>query len=458
MATPLGYIQHLYKRFGFGISLEEAKQLKSKKLGEIVNELFNASIVAIPLKAVAIDSIPKAKEAMTEGMNKKDLNKLIHTYSESLNTSWIKQLGTTRAVVREKQTLFWHNHFSCRLRNPYLVQELNNVHRKFAFSGFRELLFNVSKSAAMLQFLNNQQNKKQHPNENFARELMELFTLGRGFYTEQDVKESARAFTGWSFNRDTFEYEFKEKQHDFDKKSFLGREGNFAGEDIINIIMDQRQTAYFLCRKMYAYYVNDVVDEKRVKELADFYYANAYNTDMLLRKIALSDWFYSPQNTGHKIKPPVDFLVTLNRQFNIQYESDATLIVIQRSLGQLLFYPPNVAGWPGGKSWINSSTLMLRLRLPSMLLNSGVIDIEAEDDDPDDGIMAMTRSVYKNYKTVVNWENITNLYKQASLEDLSVMFLGSEPEPALKTLIKTDTGSVKELILKFVSLPHYQLY
>ena len=458
MATPVQYILHLYKRFGFGISLEEAKALKSKKLGEIVNELFNASIVSTGLVSVAIDSIPKAKDAMTEGMNKKDLNKLINVYSENLNTDWIKQLVNTKAVVREKQTLFWHNHFACRLRNPYLVQELNNIHRKFAFANFRELLFNVSKSAAMLQFLNNQQNKKMHPNENFARELMELFTLGRGNYTEQDVKESARAFTGWSFNKDTFEYEFKEKQHDFDKKTFLGREGNFAGEDIINIIMDQRQTAYFLCKKMYAYYVNDVVDEKRVKELADFYYMNAYDTDKLLRKIALSDWFYASQNIGNKIKAPVDFLVTLNRQFNIEYESNSTLIVIQRSLGQLLFYPPNVAGWPGGKSWINSSTLMLRLRLPSMLLNSGVIDMEAEDDDPDDGIMAMTKSVYKNYKTQVNWEKIIGEYKNAELNDVASVLLGSELETNLKSVIQTNTGSTKELILKLISLPHYQLY
>jgi len=458
MATPVQYILHLYKRFGFGISLEEAKALKSKKLGEIVNELFNASIVSTGLVSVAIDSIPKAKDAMTEGMNKKDLNKLINVYSENLNTDWIKQLVNTKAVVREKQTLFWHNHFACRLRNPYLVQELNNIHRKFAFANFRELLFNVSKSAAMLQFLNNQQNKKMHPNENFARELMELFTLGRGNYTEQDVKESARAFTGWSFNKDTFEYEFKEKQHDFDKKTFLGREGNFAGEDIINIIMDQRQTAYFLCKKMYAYYVNDVVDEKRVKELADFYYMNAYDTDKLLRKIALSDWFYASQNIGNKIKAPVDFLVTLNRQFNIEYESNSTLIVIQRSLGQLLFYPPNVAGWPGGKSWINSSTLMLRLRLPSMLLNSGVIDMEAEDDDPDDGIMAMTKSVYKNYKTQVNWEKIIGEYKNAELNDVASVLLGSELEANLKSVIQTNTGSTKELILKLISLPHYQLY
>jgi len=458
MATPVQYILHLYKRFGFGISLEEAKALKSKKLGEIVNELFNASIVSTGLVSVAIDSIPKAKDAMTEGMNKKDLNKLINVYSENLNTDWIKQLVNTKAVVREKQTLFWHNHFACRLRNPYLVQELNNIHRKFAFANFRELLFNVSKSAAMLQFLNNQQNKKMHPNENFARELMELFTLGRGNYTEQDVKESARAFTGWSFNKDTFEYEFKEKQHDFDKKTFLGREGNFAGEDIINIIMDQRQTAYFLCKKMYAYYVNDVVDEKRVKELADFYYMNAYDTDKLLRKIALSDWFYASQNIGNKIKAPVDFLVTLNRQFNIEYESNSTLIVIQRSLGQLLFYPPNVAGWPGGKSWINSSTLMLRLRLPSMLLNSGVIDMEAEDDDPDDGIMAMTKSAYKNYKTQVNWEKIIGEYKNAELNDVASVLLGSELETNLKSVIQTNTGSTKELILKLISLPHYQLY
>lgn len=458
MATPVEYILHLYKRFGFGISLEEAKLLKPKKLGEIVNELFNASIVSTPLKSVAIDSVPKAKEAMEEGMSKKELNKIIHTYSENLNTDWIKQLVNTKAVVREKQTLFWHNHFACRLRNPYLVQELNNIHRKFAFANFRELLFNVSKSAAMLQFLNNQQNRKQHPNENFARELMELFTLGRGHYTEQDIKESARAFTGWSFNRETFEYEFKEKQHDDGKKTFMKRDGNFGGEDIINIIMDQKQTAYFICRKLYAYYVNDVVDDKRVKELAEYYYANAYNTDMLLRKIALSEWFYAPKNLGNKIKPPVDLLVTLNRQFGIRYEKEAVQIVIQRSLGQLLFYPPNVAGWPGGKSWINSSTLMLRLRLPSMLLNSGTIDIEAEDDDPDDGIMTMSQSVYKNYKTEVDWGSLIHTYKEVSLSDMSALFLGSEPEPALKDIIKADTGSIKELILKLVSLPHYQLY
>lgn len=364
----------------------------------------------------------------------------------------------TRAVVREKQTLFWHNHFACRLRNPYLVQELNNIHRKFAFANFRELLFNVSKSAAMLQFLNNQQNKKQHPNENFARELMELFTLGRGNYTEQDIRESARAFTGWTFNRDTFEFEFKEKQHDFDRKTFMKREGNFGGEDIINIIMDQKQTAYFICKKIYAYYVNDVPDESRVKELAAYYYANACNTDMLLRKIALSDWFYAPQNIGNKIKPPVDLLVSLSRQFNIVYESDATLIQIQRSLGQLLFYPPNVAGWPGGKNWINSSTLMLRLRLPSMLLNSGTIDIETEDDDPDDGIMGMNTSVYKNYKTQINWELLNITYKSMSMEELSRLLLGTEPEQALKEIIKTDTGSTKELILKLTSLPHYQLH
>ncbi len=458
MATPVEHILHLYKRFGFGISLEDAKLLRPKKLGEIVNELFNASIVSTGLSAVSIDSIPKAKDAMTEGMNKKELNKMINLYSENLNTDWVKQLVNTKAVVREKQTLFWHNHFACRLRNPYLMQELNNVHRQFAFSHFRELLFNVSKHAAMLQFLNNQQNKKQHPNENFARELMELFTLGRGNYTELDVKESARAFTGWSFNKDTFEYEFKEKQHDFDKKIFLKREGNFGGEDIINIIMDQKQTAYFLCKKMYAYYVNDVVDEKLVKELADFYYLNQYDTDKLLRKIALSDWFYAPKNRGNKIKSPIDFLVTLNRQFNIEYESNTTLIVIQRGLGQLLFYPPNVAGWAGGKSWINSSTLILRLRLPSMLLNSGVIDIETEDDDPDDGIMAMTKSSYKNYKTQVNWEKIITEYKTTELDEVAAVLLGSKPEEELKTIIKADTGSTKELILKLVSLPHYQLY
>ncbi len=457
MATPIRYIVHLYKRFGFGISLEDAKVLQSKSLNDIVNGLFNASIVSLPLVTLSSDSIPNGKEARMEGMNKKEVGKLIQEYSENLNADYIKQLVNTKAVVREKQTLFWHNHFACRVRNPFMVQELNNVHRKFAFSHFREMLFNVSKNAAMLQFLNNQQNKKSHPNENFARELMELFTLGLGNYTETDVKEAARAFTGWSFNRQNYEYEFIEKQHDNGQKIFLKREGGFGGEDIINIIMDQKQTAHFLCTKIYKFYVNDTVNEKQVTELANFYYTNQCDTEKLLRKIALSDWFYAIENIGNKIKTPIELLVSLTRQFEIQYENASTLITLQRGLGQLLFFPPNVAGWPRGKQWINSSTLILRLRLASMLLNDGVIDVETKDDDPDDGPPEMSESVYRNLKTKVNWQQINSVYKEMEMKDSAMILLGKMPDQELMNIIKKDTTSTKELLLKMLSLPHYQL-
>ncbi len=460
MSTPIPHILHLYRRAGFGISLQQAKDLGKKSIKDIVNGLFSASAVATYLREVEISSVPRGKEAQEQGMSKKDLNTLIKDYTEKLNTGWVKQMNTTQAVLLEKQTLFWHNHFACRIREPYLLQELNNIHRKFAFASFRELLINVSKSAAMLQFLNNQQNKKEHPNENFARELMELFTIGRGNYTEQDIKESARAFTGWGFDKDTYDYTFREKQHDSGNKTFMGRSGDFGGEDIINIIMDNKLTARYLVTKLYKYYVNDTVHEAHVSQLADYYYNNQYNTEKLLKRIFTADWFYDPGNMGCNIKSPVEFLVSMSRTFNITYNDPKVLMGIQRGLGQVLFFPPNVAGWPGGKNWIDASTLMLRLRLPSLLINDGLIDFDDRFDEPDittDMVSQRQTFVSKKFNTSVNWEAIAAQYKDYTLQQLESEFLAVPVNKVFEDAVKQNNTTNREYILKLLSLPQYQM-
>ena len=455
--TPLNHIFHLYSRLGFGITYSEAKILSQKSINEITNTLFITSLSAQPLTCIKPDDIPLPKDAMSGGMNKKDLQKLITTKSLELNISWIKKLLSTETILLEKQTLFWHNHFACRIRSPYLMQELNNIHRKFAFGSFRDMLVEVSKSPAMILYLNNQQNKKEHPNENFAREVMELFTLGRGNYTEQDVKEAARAFTGWSCNKTDGKFEFKDKQHDNGQKQLFNRTGNFGGEDVINMLISNKQTAYFITKKIYKYYVNETVNENRVKLLADYYYQNQYNTGALIKKIVSSSWFYDAENMGCNIKSPIDYLIGLSRQFSVNYTNYKVFIQLQQALGMILFSPPNVAGWPGGKAFIDNSTLLLRMKLPSVILNNGQLEVPERIDDPDD-VGKDDISINKKMDSEVNWTKISDLHKNLTFDNLLDVYLLKHPSKKIIDSIKSDTTlNTKEMILKIVSLPEYNL-
>ena len=457
MSTPLNQIFHIYSRLGFGISYAEAKLLQQKTLAEIVNGIIVASSVPTHITDIKKEDVPTKKEAMEEGMNKKEFIKLVTEKLLLLNTSWIKKLITTKSILVEKQTLFWHNHFACRIRNPYAMQELNTIHRKFAFGSFRDMLVEVSKSPAMINYLNNQQNRKQHPNENFAREVMELFTLGRGNYTEEDIKEAARAFTGWSINKDTYEFEFKEKQHDDGEKTIFTRKGNFGGEDVINMLISNKQTAYFITKKMYKYYVNETVNEERVKQLAEFYYNNQYNTGALIKKIFTSTWFFDAENMGCNIKSPIDYLVGLSRQFSITYTNTKLLFRLQAALGMQLFFPPNVAGWPGGKSFIDSSTLLLRMKLPSALLNDTGLEVEDRIDDPD---AQAKENIFANKKleTEVNWTQLLEDTKGLDFDKLLKIYLLKQPSQKVIDKVKSDTTlGQKEMILKIVSLPEYSL-
>ncbi|MEL6676756.1 MAG: DUF1800 family protein, partial [Bacteroidota bacterium] len=197
--------------------------------------------------------------------------------------------------------------------------------------------------------------------------LLELFTLGRGHYSEQDIKEAARAFTGWGFNRrDGFV--FRQRIHDTGMKEFLGQKGRFGGEDIIRIILEKRQTAYFITEKLYRFLVNEQVDSQQVQTWGNHFYDSGYEIADLLERMLTSDHFYQQVHIGSRIKSPVEFLVSMMRQLNVAFEEEDAPIIVQRLLGQVLFQPPNVAGWPSGRAWIDSSSLMARLQIPKGLI------------------------------------------------------------------------------------------
>jgi len=337
---------------------------------------------------------------------------------------------------------------------------LNNIQRTNSLGNFGTMVMEVSKSPAMLQFLNNQQNQKGHPNENFARELMELFTIGRGNYTEQDVKESARAFTGWSFDKDG-NFKMRPYAHDNGEKTFMGKTGNFQGEDIINTLLARKETAHFISNKLYKYFVNEMPDPAHVSAMADVFYNANYEIKPLLEYVFTSDWFYDDKNTGNLIKSPVELLVGLNRQFYITYQKPEILLLFERALGQVLFNPPNVAGWPGGRSWIDSSSLMYRMKIPSTLLNAGVIDFTGKADPEEEAYIAAMHNQQQAVATKVqaqpDWDKFLNSIPKDTSKMAIAQFILT---PKLNnTLINTVTQAtnIKDMVIELVSTPEYQL-
>jgi len=207
--------KHLLNRASFGLS--PSTQNQSVKSLFVKNSTTPIDVIPTPELSDRDTMAADRKQRVKEAFMKSRENMM------KLNLAWMEKLRTTNDPLQEKMVLFWHNHFSCRTQLPFLAQQQNNILRKYALGNFDDMLIAVSKDPAMLQFLNNQQNKKGHPNENFAREVMELFTLGRGHYSETDIKEAARAFTGWGFNQKR-EFQFREKQHDDgDKKHFVAK-------------------------------------------------------------------------------------------------------------------------------------------------------------------------------------------------------------------------------------------
>lgn len=447
---------HLLLRAGFGPQLSQFEKIEAWKESEIRGVLFKNypfQPLALKEKPIAVDYQKiKKMDSVTKKMAMQKNRKQIY----QLNLSFLDQMVFSEDQLREKMAFFWHGHFATRTNNAAFNLQLLNTIRKKALGNFGDLLIAVSQSPAMLQFLNNQQNKKDHPNENFAREVMELFTLGRGNYSEKDVQEAARAFTGWSFLPDGTFFE-RPKLHDFGTKTFLGKTGNFNGNEVLKIILAQKITAKFITTKIYRFFVNEKLNTEIIEDLSNQFYASNYNIKELLQNIFSSDWFFREENIGTKIKSPIELMAGMRRILPMEIQNPENLIAYQKLLGQMLLYPPNVAGWPSGKSWIDSSTLMLRLQMPQIWSGLKPLEVEPKsDDDVEMGMKSAQKQTkgFKNPKIVIDWKKVEDVFKSKNIED----YLLQRKSPALaKTIQQYSGSSVQSQIIKVMSTPEFQL-
>ncbi|MGB0522560.1 MAG: DUF1800 domain-containing protein [Flammeovirgaceae bacterium] len=453
-------VQHLYHRAGFGASFSEVKKAIGKSADKLFDELFAPAENPEYIKVFEFQEglFAKFKDADKEA--RKAMLKTAREGVIDLNLLWLAQMVRTKGFLREKMTLFWHDHFASESKNPYFAQRQNNLLRQHALGNFRDLLFAISKDQVMLKYLNNQQNRKKSPNENFAREVMELFTLGRGNYTETDIKEAARAFTGWGFNRQG-DFVFRSKQHDYDKKTVFGKTGRFDGKDMLNMLLAQKQTARYLSTKIYQYFVNPKIDEARINQLADIFYQSDYDIKSLLKAIFTSDWFYDDEHIGKRIKSPIEFVASLQKTFFLQFEDAMAPLFIQKVLGQILFKPPNVAGWPDGKSWIDSSTLMFRLKIPEVIFRSHEFALAAKaSGDAFDDLRRLRQ--FKSLKTSINWDAFSAQFKKVKDHKLAnvlgnYLIQTKTDVSIVKSSATNRHDQLKDLVLNFTKLPDYQL-
>ena len=458
------HIQHLYWRAGFGINPKELNKTQATSKSIIIANLFTDSEKSIPLKldlSELLDLKNKSKKQLKDELTEEEIQRLLRTSRKKvreLNYAWVDRLNNSNAILREKMTLFWANVFVCRDNSIFHLEDYNNILRTHALGDFSNFVKAIAKSASMSKYLNNKQNVKRRPNENFARELMELFTLGIGNYTEQDIKASARAFTGWSF-KSNGDFKLRKGHHDYREKTFFGKTGNFDGNDIIDIILEQKQCASFICTKVYKYFVNPIVDEKNLKEIVEIFYKD-YNIKNLMNHIFSSKWFYDDRNIGVKIKSPLELLVGISKIVPITFLNKKRLFYLQTMMGQTLLYPENVSGWKGNKNWIDSNTLMFRMKLPSLLLNNSVINLEEKGafEDSFEEYYKTARKRSRYVKTTKNWEAFTKQYGALKPKELRNLLLLSKIDKDTETLLDgLEVKSNKEYCVQLMSIPEYQL-
>lgn len=355
---------HLLRRAGFGGTPDDVARAASMGPHDAVDAVVHfADVSRLPDAPPALEDIVPPGGPLMPALRRQA--------AIAMQQWWLGRMIVTPAPLQEKMTLFLHGHFASALQKGITPQELvvqNQLFRRNALGNFHALTLAVSRDPAMLKYLDNTRSQKAQPNENYARELMELFTLGIGNYTEADVRESARAFTGWQTRRGTGFY-VNERQHDDGTKAFLGRSGNFDGKDIVDIIFAQPAAARFLAAKLLDYFVYSDPEPQLVDAVAAVVRKNDFELRPVMSTILRSNVFFSERSYRALVKSPVEFVVGAYQTFGIT-EVDQTALAALRRMGQVLFYPPSVKGWDGGAAWLNSQSVLSRENFASALMQN----------------------------------------------------------------------------------------
>ncbi len=367
-AVPMGYAdaRHLLARTGFGPTDAEIRLYAAMSRDEGVDHLLREARTraATPPTAFASDTgalrLPprNAPEEERKAYRREQVREGLE-----LRAWWMQEMCLTPSPLTERMTLFWHNHFTSsqqKVRIARLMYTQNETLRANALGNFGTLLHAAAKDPAMLVYLDGARNRKGQPNENFAREVMELFTLGEGHYTEQDVKEAARSFTGWSLDREAGTYRFRPAIHDYGSKTVLGRSGDLDGDAVLDILLAQPSTAEYVTAKLWREFVAPEPDPREIKRIAQAFRSSGYDIKVALRALLGSEAFWAAGNRGALVKSPIEFVVGTIRQLEVTPVSGLPFAIVAAGMGQNLFAPPNVKGWPGGNAWIDTNTLLAR--------------------------------------------------------------------------------------------------
>jgi uncharacterized protein (DUF1800 family) len=351
-------IPHLLRRTGFGASPDELAEYQDMGLPSAIDHLLNYENI----DASSLPSEPTITMALVKKPTQGEVGNLIWW--------WIDRMINTPRPLEEKMTLFWHNHFATaiyKVRSPYLMFKQNQLLRSNGMGNFEDLLMEITQDPAMLLWLDGAQNRKGTANENYGREVMEVFTTGRGYYTEDDVQAAARAFTGYTIDKDG-NSRFNPGLHDDGTKTFLGHTGNLGAEDIVHILANHPATAKNISTELFQYFANLNPSADTINRLANVFTSSGGNIKAVVTAIINSEEFLSSQSYLELVKSPVEFVVTALRSLGATAKPQIVIATLN-SMGQLPFDPPSVFGWPQGLSWINSSSILERINFPLAIQN-----------------------------------------------------------------------------------------
>jgi len=431
---------HLLRRAGFGWTPDELDQYAALGYAGAVDRL---------LAPAGVDDSAADDLVAAAGLNLSAATKI-----GDGQALWLLRMLYTQRPLQEKMTLFWHNHFATaiqKVKDPLLMYAQNNLFRSQGLGRFDDLLKGVARDPAMIFWLDNNTNRRGHPNENWGREVMELFTIGIGNYSETDVREVARAFTGWSANRLTGQFQFLPNQHDSGSKTVLGHTGNLNGDDVLDILAGKRETGLFLGRKMWRWFVNDTPDMGGVNRLADVYVQSNHDISAMLKALFLSPEFQADANHYATVKNPPEYLIGALKLTGLgavvhDHLTPNMLLGWARAtsgMGMALYIPTNVGGWPGGRVWMNPGTYFVRVNtVEGLLLQPAATNALA-------GLTDTLRAGGNRPDALVD-------------STLALALPGADPAPlrgSLITYLGSDTSALKltGLLRLVLSSPTYQL-
>jgi uncharacterized protein (DUF1800 family) len=364
LSDPRVRAGHLLRRAGFGGTAAEIDQF--------------AAMTTSAMTQAVMDYQQTSNAALDGQLPTMDLASAKGPTAGAIQAWWLQRMVQTARPLEEKMTIFWHGLLTSGLdkAGPAQMYVQNQLFRTMALANFDDLLKAVSKDPAMMVYLDTETNRKGKPNENYARELMELFTTGIGHYTEDDVRESARSFTGWTLQggaqlRYTTRSVFIPRFFDSAQKTFMGKTGNFTGDDIVEMLVPLRATAERLSSRLFSFFAYPNPEPEIVRQLADTFQQSHYNAGAVVREIFSMDAFYSAKAYRALVKSPAELTAQALRATGADARGFLAAANAMAPMGQVLFYPPNVAGWPGGTSWINSSTLLNRINFANAAARRG---------------------------------------------------------------------------------------